>query len=62
MENKNRNSFKSVQTLVMCLSSSGYDIHKYILVEPQTFSPVLLVNIKSDLENLDTHSHRGCIL
>lgn len=29
MENKNRNSFKSVQTLVMCISSSGYDVHKY---------------------------------
>lgn len=44
MENKNRNSFKSVQTLVMCISSSGYDIHKYTLIEPQAFSPLLLVN------------------
>lgn len=45
MENKNRNSFKSVQTLVMCISSSGYDIHKYTLIESQVSSPFLLVNI-----------------
>lgn len=41
MENKNRNNFRSVQTLVMCISSSGYDVHKYILIEPQAFSPSL---------------------
>lgn len=35
-ENKNRNSFKSVQTLVMCISSSGFDIHKYTLIESQS--------------------------
>lgn len=45
MEKKNRNSFKSVQTLVMCMNSSGYDVNKYTLIEPQAFSPLLLVNI-----------------
>lgn len=44
IENKNRNNFKSVQTPVMRMSSSGYDAHKCRLMAPHTFSPLLSVN------------------
>lgn len=44
IENKNRNNFKSVQTPVMRMSSSGYDAHKRILIAPHTFSPLLSTN------------------